>query len=398
MRNILFVLYYDFTANSAIHVHNFANQLASFGHGVAVAVPANKDTGANLGEQSYVSAEFSEIDGEWDRLFRDGRPPDIVHAWTPREAVRLFCDKLLGLCTFALVVHLEDNEERILEVNLGASFEKLRTMASLEVPMELSHPHRYRQFLRSASAVTMIMDRLAEFVPPHTPQLILWPGADFSLFSPQPKSSDFLAGLGIAADNLVFCYTGNVHSSNAREVRSLYLAVAMLNREGCPATLVRAGADHCPFLGDNDEWARRHSIELGYVKHVDIARILNAADILIQPGAADPFNDFRLPAKLPEFFAMGRPVILPATNLGRFVQHREHAWVLPNVNALGIVQAVQQLRQDGELTARLSRGSLEFAKQYFDWGANARKLESFYATVCARDNKNHPAATAVIPT
>ena len=27
MSNILFVLYHDFSANSAVHVHNFANQL-----------------------------------------------------------------------------------------------------------------------------------------------------------------------------------------------------------------------------------------------------------------------------------------------------------------------------------------------------------------------------------
>ena len=41
------------------------------------------------------------------------------------------------------------------------------------------------------------------------------------------------------------------------------------------------------------------------------------ADVLIQPGRADDFNDFRIPSKLPEFFAMGLPVVLPPTNVGR---------------------------------------------------------------------------------
>src|SRR4051794_38816664 len=146
-RNILFVLYYDFTANSAVHVHNFANQLASFGHSVAVAVPKNKETAANLGEQSYAAVEFHEVDGTWDKIFANGRPPDVVHAWTPREIVRRFCDKIAGLCRFVLVVHLEDNEERILEVNLGLPFAKLLKTRGINVPIELSHPTLHRQFL-----------------------------------------------------------------------------------------------------------------------------------------------------------------------------------------------------------------------------------------------------------
>ena len=39
MSNVLFALYHDFSANSAVHVHNFANQLAAFVHSVCVAVP-----------------------------------------------------------------------------------------------------------------------------------------------------------------------------------------------------------------------------------------------------------------------------------------------------------------------------------------------------------------------
>lgn len=378
MRNVLFVLYYDFSANSAIHVHNFANRLAESGHGVAVAVPKNKETGVNLGEQSYTAVNYHEVDGEWANLFANGKPPEIVHAWTPREIVRLFCEKLAGLCQFALVVHLEDNEEQILEVNLGLKFEKLAASRSIEVPIDLSHPRNYRRFLASASGVTLIMDRLEEFVPDHIPRMILWPGADSERFYPRPKDVDYLTSLGVPPQNTVLCYAGNVHSSNAHEVRSLYGAVAMLNREGFPTTLVRAGRDHCPFLGTDDKWARQHSVELGYVRHVDIPQVMNLADVLVQPGKADPFNDYRLPSKLPEFFAMGRPVVLPATNVGRFVRHGEHAWVLLKVDALGIIETVEMLLSDRALTQRLSDGALRFREEHFSWKANVKKLADFY--------------------
>jgi hypothetical protein len=90
--NILFVLYHDFSANSAVHVHNFANQLAALGHSTAVAIPEDTDRGAGLGEQNYSVQRFDQVDGEWSRVFANGHPPAVVHAWTPRENVRLFCE------------------------------------------------------------------------------------------------------------------------------------------------------------------------------------------------------------------------------------------------------------------------------------------------------------------
>jgi glycosyltransferase involved in cell wall biosynthesis len=396
MSNILFALYHDFSANSAVHVHNFANQLAALGHATAIAIPEGKDHGATLGAQNYSVQRFDQVDGDWSRLFPDGRAPEIVHAWTPRENVRLFCEKLAGFCDFSLFVHLEDNEEIILEVNLEMPFEKLARSRSAEIPFNLSHPRNYRAFIASAAGVTMIMDRLDRFVPPEVPKLILWPGADEELFHPRPRDSALLEQLGISEGTTVLCYTGNVHSANGRDVRSLYLAAAILDREGTPTRLVRTGRDFCPFLGPDEEWGRRISIELGHVEYQEIPAILSLADVLAQPGANDAFNEFRLPGKLPEFFAMGRPVILPRTNVGRFVRHGEEAWVLPKVDALGIVEAVLQLREDKALSERLAAGATEFCRQHFNWKKNTGALLEFYQQIALKpkDPANVPTVTA----
>ena len=381
MSNILFALYHDFSANSAVHVHNFANQLATLGHFTAVAIPAGPDRGAALGTQNYSVHAFDEVDGDWSRVFPDGRAPDIVHAWTPRENVRLFCEKLAGFCDFALFVHLEDNEELILEVNLGTPFAKLARSRSIEFPANLSHPRNYRAFIGSAAGVTVIMDRLERFVPAQMPRIILWPGADEELFHPRPRDLGLLEQLGIPEGTTVLCYTGNVHSANGRDVRSLYLAAAILDREGTPTRLVRTGRDFCMFLGPDEEWARRVSVELGHVEYQEIPVIQSLAHVLVQPGADNAFNEYRLPGKLPEFFALGRPLILPKTNVGRFVRHGEEAWVLPKVDALGIVDAVRTLRADRTLCDRLAAGAVEFYRQHFNWQNNTRRLADFYQEI-----------------
>jgi glycosyltransferase involved in cell wall biosynthesis len=381
--NILFALYHDFGSNSAVHVHNFANQLAASGHSVAVAIPGGDDTGLALGEQHYSVLTYQEVDGDWTRLFSNGRPPDVLHAWTPRENVRLFCEKIRSLCSPLLFIHLEDNEELILEVNLGKPFEELARSRNVKLPGNLAHPRNYRRFIAEADGVTLIMDRLEKFVPPAVPKLILWPGADTQLFSAREKDETFLASLGIPRHHLILCYTGNVHSANAKEVRSLYLAAAILSREGIPTTLVRAGNDYCPFLGLDEKWAREVSVELGYVKHVDIPGVLALADFLVQPGTGDAFNEYRLPAKLPEFFAMRRPVLMPRTNVGRFVRHGEEAWVLPKVDALSIVDTLKTLQADEQLRERLSTGAFAFCLEHFSWSKNAALLENFYDQIRA---------------
>ena len=64
------------------------------------------------------------------------------------------------------------------------------------------------------------------------------------------------------------------------EVRSLYVAAAILQREGIPTTLLRAGKDYSPFLGPDESWASEISIDLGYTNHVEVPKILALADFL----------------------------------------------------------------------------------------------------------------------
>jgi glycosyltransferase involved in cell wall biosynthesis len=378
--NILFVLYYDFTSNSAGHVFSMANILAEK-HDVAVAVPKRKDTVSVLGKPQFKMFEFDEIQSR-ALTFADGRGPEIVHAWTPREIVRTFCTYLRATAPFRQFIHLEDNEWHITARTLAVEQQVLEGDSDdldMLVPDHLTHPNRSKEFLASAAGVTVIIDRLREFVPKGVATEEIWVSADRDLFFPRPVDYARRKSLGITDEELVFVYTGNVHATNAHEVRSIYLAVAILNREGVPARLIRAGRDDYPFLGEEDTWARQHSVELGYVAHREIPQVLAMADLLVQPGRADAFNDYRLPSKLPEFFAMGKPVILPRTNLGLFVKHGEEAWVCDRADALSIVKATRAIQSDVALKKRLSEGAHRFFDQRLNWVHAAEKLEAFYA-------------------
>lgn len=78
---------------------------------------------------------------------------------------------------------------------------------------------------------------------------------------------------------------------------------------------------------------------------------------------------------------MGKPIILPATNLAYYLTHKENAYILPNADEIQISNAVKELLQDNELYHRLSTGSYEFAKVHLNWQENCQELKKFYESV-----------------
>jgi len=388
--NVLFVLYHDFTANSAAHVHSLANALMDSGAAdCAVSVPDGLDTVANIGggEPQYLPLLFSDVLA--GRLqFSDGAAhPDIIHAWTPREINRQFIERLpYDPRHTKLVIHLEDNEEHLTARSLGREWHELQQMPlevlDENVPVNLSHPHRYRHFMEHAHAATVIVDKLAELVPQGKPVVEVWCSADENLFQARPVNHDLRSRMAIPETSTVIVYPGNVHASNAAEVRSLYTAVALLNREGIPTTLVRAGRDFCDFLDLGGDWVKPYVIELGLVPHRNMAEILSMADLFVQPGKPGEFNDYRFPSKLPEFLAIGRPVVLPASNVALQMGHGEDAYIVPEANAIAIAEAVTEIvRNKPELAARLTIGARRFFDERLSWKRGAEKLARLYGEV-----------------
>lgn len=381
-RNVLFALYGDFTCNSALHVAALANELIELGYDCVVAGPSHKETITTLPRARFMALEFAELPN-LPEYFVDHRGPALVHAWTPRENVRQFAEDVRSQYDVPVFVHLEDNEAAILESALGRPIAELVDLSSGEldsvVPPHLSHPHRANEFLRRAAGVTTIVDKLRELIPDRVPALTFWPAADSAFYFPRPINHELRRSLGLLPTDTVLFYHGNVHAANAAEVSSLYGAVALLNQRGRPTYLIRTGRDDEGLMSASEEAIRSRLIHLGFIAGARfIPDLMHLADYFVQPGRPSAFNDYRFPSKLPEFFAIGRPVILPRSNLGTVVRHGQDAFVLPDANAESIAGAVLQLQADPGLTARLSTGAIAFAAREFSWKASAKRLLEFY--------------------
>lgn len=383
--NILFASHGDFTCMGSIRVFGFANQLARMGHACAVAVPGNKESVGILGAPRFSVLSFDEVNAG-ARLFGSGAAPDLLHCWTPRENVRRFAEPLRKKWGCKLALHLDENDARVIEVHFGMPFEKVSALSaeelSKQLPADLPHPLHFKAFIESADGVTVVMDRLKEFLPYSKPVEVLWPGVDGELFNPRPNQNraELFAGIEPGDHVLVFC--GDASESNRAELRSLYLALGDLNARGVPTKLLRAGVDLVPFLSPHEEWVRRFEIKLGRVDWNALPAIVNAADVFVQPGRDDACSAYRFPPLLPEFLALGKPVVLPRTNLGRFLADGDHAILLQTGCAREIAACVEALFKGPELRAHLGAAGQRFAKRYLTWDLAGTWMERFYQRVC----------------
>ncbi len=383
--NVLFCLYQSFAANSANHVDGIARELCALGCDCIVAVPAEPTERELMGHTPYKTGTFDQvISGQV--AFDDGRGPEVAHFWTPREVNRQFFKRLQDGRSFATVVHMEDNEELIARSQLKGVYDEFATGLKTEgFPAHLSHPQHWGEFLEEADGITVIIDALRNVIPRDKPSDLIWPSTDERNFYPRHVNPSLRAELGVKPDHIVLAYHGNVHQANFREVRSLYLAVALLNREGYPATLLRMGKDHIEVDPLFRRWSAEFTQTVGFIPDRGrLAEILSQADVFVQPGSCDVFNEFRFPSKVPDFFALGRPVVLPRTNIGLVTVHGEDAYVLDEANGPAIADAVKAIVTDQKLRQTLATGARRFFDNNLGWASTAAKVLALYRHVLNR--------------
>lgn len=391
--NILFVNYGDFTTNSLNHIGGFANTLSALGHACVVAVSHGKETLRHIAHPLFIAATYEEALAR-PNLFPDGKCAQLIHAWTPRENVRKFTISYQRAAVSAgaaarLIIHLEDNEQFLLEGLTGRTFRELRETSETKLHEQLNdslpHPVRHDSFLRIADGVTHIIDKLVEFAPPDTPTHLLFPGVDFTAYHPQPTDPAFRAELGLSEHEKLIVFTGSNTFANESEMRDLYIAVALLNQRGTPTRLVRTGFNSPRFLAALPEDVKQHVLDLGFIEKAKLPKLLALADVLVQPGRPGAFNDYRLPSKLPEFLASGKLLVLPPTNLAALMQDGHEAVFLPTSGTpADIADTCARLFAHPERGAQLGQHAVVFARRYFDLATNTRGLAEFYDRISAR--------------
>jgi glycosyltransferase involved in cell wall biosynthesis len=379
---VLFLHFGELHVNSVIQAFHLGEEMTAAGDEVVLCGQGTAERIGTIGEPSFECINYQGLERRLRNWARDPGET-MVCAWTPRELVRRATERAAEVLRAPYVVHLEDNEEQLISSALRLPYEGLRRLPRARQDRlctdDFIHPAHYPRLLERASGLTLITEELNEFNFGGRPHRIARPGVDHDRFRPDLQPSVSRAELGLRPDDFVLVYHGIGHFANQHELLSLYVAVKLLQRRGRPVKLIRLGSTK---LGGVDPRAFRalmeEMIELGDVPWREVPGYLALADAFVQPGAPNDFNRYRLPSKLPEFLAMGRPVILPACNLGNELVDGQDALLLHDGRALEIAARIEQLVDAPDLAARLGDRARRFALERLSWSRTAAELADFY--------------------
>ncbi|MBK1878412.1 glycosyltransferase [Pelagicoccus mobilis] len=399
--NILFVNYGDHSTNSLNHIGPFANYLTDAGHQCIVAIPGNLRSRSKLPKILFKTTSYSDL-LSLAHHFPNGKPADVIHAWTPRINVLNFVHSYQARFgrEARLVVHMEDNEKAILEHFYDSNWEDLRSRQFPEgqdrwEPM-LCHPTQFQQFLENADGCTAVIDTLFDFLPSSTPRIELLPGIDFQSEPTCPVDiSPILKQL--EEDEKTIVYSGGVTSSNRQDIANLYDAVYLLRQRGKKVRLLKTGPNHPSLLESCRYTSDDHILDLGFLPKERLTALIQNAHVLVQPGDSDPFNDYRLPSKLPEFLASGRPVITGKINLGLRLEDKKEAFLVEKTDPESIAEAYLEIDSNPQLHKALSQNGKRYAEEHFALSRNGAMLLEFYTTLTSSRKTAKPTSYSPPP-
>lgn len=387
--NILFVLYDGYQSNSATFVVGYANALGSHGHSVAVAIPESSiEVASGSDHQNFQKVTHKQIC--FGFTFPDGRPPDVVHAWTPRENVRKAAFGCVASTGATLVVHLEDNENFLTSCIIGKDLAELAEASELDLarclPQTLSHPRLADLFVGMADTVTVVWPSLNRFVPEGIPthHLLMCPAQE--RLKGAVSVEQMAVKLGVSPSENLIVYSGHLNTVNRADQSALYEAVVLLNKQNVPCRLIRTGPN---TLGTAENLARgsaRHVIEAGLLSEEELAAVMRLATVFVQPGKNDPFNRYRMPCKIGEFLYIGCPVIVPNANIAEWLTDGENALILREGSPEEIAKLCRKIFENNLLRLKLADGSRIFAAEHLDLQKNAGYLSRFYASTVKKNS------------
>lgn len=385
--NIVIVNYGLFNSNSGGHIAHFAAALTKLGAKVLVVAQNDPITAEDFGEVTYETIRMPHPQEAIPKKILSfiSATPTLLHAWTPRGIVQNFIERITQQTPIPYLVHLEDNEQILLASSIGKTIKDIQSMSDSRldsvVPASLTHPRKAIDFLNKSAGVTGIVESLLSFAPDGKPTHVLEPGVDTELFCcdlPENRKRVIKEQLYIESDALVVVYNGNTHAANHRDVFSLYTAIMVLRRRGYKINLIRTGRNYhgtpdVSFSYLNGDWV----LDVGLIPRDRMIEILKIADFYIQPGGCDDFNRFRLPSKLPEFLSLGKPVILPAVNIGARLRDGENALLLLRGDGIEIADKADLLIRKLNPNS-IGAAGRNFARMYLNWDTNASSLMDFY--------------------
>lgn len=423
--NIALVSYMGYDGPGVMHAHCFANCLADRGHDVLFLLNGEQETGELMAEPPrYRLQQVGFKGGLLDARTRevvDRHDADIIHLWTPRHLPARVGLEAWAATGGRLLIHYEDDEEFILrhfggnerfgcdDLGLYRFFWQRRpdpeALYEHATAMDLEF---LRQTMLEPDAwswlhpvVSPVVEKLAEAYTSISlayrddvlskrdqPVEILYPGVDMERFSSTGRSTELRRELGLA-DRTVLLYSGAI--ATIHDFTSYVNALPALCAEYPEVVVVQVGRNHIPELMSHkvrDLRLEDHLLLTGSVPHHRMPEYLALADAYLAPVRADDFNAHRLPSKIPEYMAMGRPMLVVDHGFGVELDDPSEVVKVSGDDPEEVERGLRELLSRRSHWQSMGEAAKDKARRLFDWGRNTEKLLELYSRTLAQEHRS----------
>lgn len=315
----------------------------------------------------HLSFMFSSVAFGLPRL----RGVDVVIASSPTLFSALAAWLIARLRRVPFVLEVRDLwPEAIVDLGLmrpGLAVRALRLLARF----------LYRQAVCVVVVTQAFADRLAAQGIPRSKLAVIPNGADTSLFAPGRGGAATRDALGLDG-RFVVAYIGSHGLSHG--LGAILDAAAL--QPDVTFLLVGDGADRDRLVAERDRRHLDNVVMRPSVSRAEVPGLYAAADACLVPLRDVPVFEAFVPSKLFEVLAAGRPIIGAIRGEARGILARSGgALLIEPERGDQLAEAVDQLRRDPSLRARLGRSGRAFAEQHYDRGVLARRYLDLLADV-----------------
>lgn len=196
--------------------------------------------------------------------------------------------------------------------------------------------------------------------------IVIENGVDFATFKPMNRLY-CRKGLGLPLKGKLIGYAGGI--SENRGIVELVKAFISLSKNNQSIYLVIAGRF---YEGESEEINLKYPnvIYMGSLTQQKVAKLINAADVVVYPNTENNFSKYCFPYKIVEYMACNTPIV--ATNVGDISivlsRHKESLCEPQNIRQMA-----------NRIMAQLNRKKINYRKDIKDysWDKIASKLHNF---------------------
>jgi glycosyltransferase involved in cell wall biosynthesis len=224
----------------------------------------------------------------------------------------------------------------------------------------------------------LLTSRMAQLGVPRKKLLLIPNGYDEELFSPSMSGAEVRGQYGLG-DSPVVIYMSTFHKFERGLHETALSAFKEVTRRIPDARLLMVGGGNLPVSSLIAERGLEKSvIPTGFVGRRMVPILIASADVALHVISEHPFHAASSPMVMPEYMAMGKPIVAPRTGELAYALTGGAGWLVDGARPELLAEGVVALLKDEAKRREMGLTAEKKAREEYSYRSLAAKLKTAY--------------------